>query len=209
MHADGEVPDGVANLAVDGDATRLPFPDASFERVIASEVLEHIPTTVKRSPSWPEFSRPGGTLAVTVPAAFAERLCWALSDDYPAPRSPGGHVRIYTRDLLRERLRDAGLTPTRCPQRRTRCTRRIWWLRCAVGLHQPDRSQPRSSPPTTACCAGTSQSNRRTTRCRRAVAQPAHRQESGGLRIEARPSRPRIDHPPTWSPSVGDQPRCR
>ena len=26
-----------------GDATRLPFPDATFDRVIAAEVLEHIP----------------------------------------------------------------------------------------------------------------------------------------------------------------------
>ena len=29
-----------------GDATRLPFPDASFERVICSEVLEHIPNYI-------------------------------------------------------------------------------------------------------------------------------------------------------------------
>ena len=37
--------------------------------------------------------RPGGTMAVTVPAWLPEKVCWMLSDDFHAPAVPGGHVR--------------------------------------------------------------------------------------------------------------------
>ena len=39
--------------------------------------------------------RPGGTMAVTVPAWLPEQVCWTLSDEYHAPFVEGGHVRIY------------------------------------------------------------------------------------------------------------------
>ena len=39
----GEIPADHPVTAVQGDALSLPFPDGSFDRVIASEVLEHIP----------------------------------------------------------------------------------------------------------------------------------------------------------------------
>jgi SAM-dependent methyltransferase len=131
-----EIPDGVAFAAINGDATALPFPDASFERVIASEVVEHITDDARAFAELARVLRPGGTLAVTVPAWFAERLCWALSADYPAPRSPGGHVRIYTRAALRERLRSASLEPSGAHHAHALHSP-YWWLRCAVGLDRP------------------------------------------------------------------------
>lgn len=131
-----EIPDGVAFVAVNGDATALPFPDDSFERVIASEVVEHIPDDARAFSELARVLRPGGTLAVTVPAWFAERICWALSRDYPAPRSPGGHVRIYTRRSLRERLHQADLEPTFAHHAHALHSP-YWWLRCAVGLDRP------------------------------------------------------------------------
>jgi SAM-dependent methyltransferase len=42
MRADGEVADDVVLESVNGDATGLPFADGSFDRIIASEVMEHI-----------------------------------------------------------------------------------------------------------------------------------------------------------------------
>ena len=43
MAAEGEAPSGLVARAVRGDLLSLPFPDASFDVVMASEVLEHIP----------------------------------------------------------------------------------------------------------------------------------------------------------------------
>lgn len=136
MAQDDEIPDGVGFMAVNGDATALPFPDASFERVIASEVVEHIPDDGRAFAELARVLKPGGTLAVTVPAWFAERICWALSDDYPAPKAPGGHVRIYSRSALRERLRDSRLQPSSAHHAHALHSP-YWWLRCAVGLRQP------------------------------------------------------------------------
>jgi SAM-dependent methyltransferase len=131
-----EIPDGVAFMAVNGDATTLPFPDASFERVVASEVVEHITDDRHAFAELARVLRPGGMLAVTVPAWFAERLCWALSADYPAPRSPGGHVRVYSRTALRDRLHDARLEPQSAHHAHALHSP-YWWLRCAVGVHRP------------------------------------------------------------------------
>ena len=43
MREAGEVPDGAEADAKQGDALSLPFADGEFDRVVASEVLEHIP----------------------------------------------------------------------------------------------------------------------------------------------------------------------
>src|SRR5512132_1841753 len=43
MDQAGDVPAPGGSTTTRGDATRLPFPDGSFDRIIAAEVLEHIP----------------------------------------------------------------------------------------------------------------------------------------------------------------------
>jgi len=58
---------------VQGDALHLPFPDATFDRVICSEVLEHIPDDLAAMRELTRVLRPGGTMAVTVPR-FAPEL---------------------------------------------------------------------------------------------------------------------------------------
>lgn len=115
-----------------GDACRLPFPDDRFDRVIASEVFEHVPDDVSAYRELARVLRPGGTIAITVPACLPERVCWALSDEYHAPFVEGGHVRIYTEAQVRERLTAAGLEPGRSARAHA-LHAPYWWLRCAVG----------------------------------------------------------------------------
>ena len=129
----GEAPAGAAYEVVRGDLLALPFPDASVDRVIASEVLEHIPDDVTAIAEIARVLRPGGTVAVTVPRYGPERVCWALSDAYHA--NEGGHVRIYRGDVLRARLSAAGLVPV--GQHHAHALHApFWWLKCAVGVER-------------------------------------------------------------------------
>jgi SAM-dependent methyltransferase len=132
MQETGEVPPGGWAACVNGDALHLPFPDATFDRVICSEVLEHIPDDTAAMAELARVLRPGGVLAATVPSWLPEKICWQLSAEYHAPLAQGGHVRIYTEGLLRERLRAAGLQPEGSHRAHALHTP-YWWLRCLVG----------------------------------------------------------------------------
>ncbi len=115
---------------VQGDALALPFPDAAFDRVIASEVLEHIPDDLAAMRELSRVLRPGGTMAVTVPRCGPEAINWALSDEYHD--TPGGHVRIYRRSTLERRLSSTGLRPMGFHHAHGLHSP-YWWLRCVVG----------------------------------------------------------------------------
>lgn len=133
LSEEGEVPPGVDGSSVRGDAHRLPFPDDSFDRIIASEVLEHLPHDDVAIRELARVLRPGGTLAVTVPAWLSETVCWKLSEEYHAPIAEGGHLRIYTESQMRGLLSDAGLEPGRMHMAHGLHTP-YWWLKCAVGV---------------------------------------------------------------------------
>ena len=133
----GEAPAAGMADAVSGDATRLPYPDNTFDRIIASEVMEHIPDDVGALDELYRVLKPGGTLAVTIPSWFPEKICWALSDEYYAPKSVGGHVRIYTELEMRNKMRGAGLHPTAAGHAHALHSA-YWWLKCAVGPRNDD-----------------------------------------------------------------------
>jgi SAM-dependent methyltransferase len=116
--------------AVVGDAHLVPFADAVFDHVICSEVLEHIPDDATVLRDIVRVLRPGGTLVVTVPRYFPERVNWWLSEAYHSV--PGGHIRIYRQRVLRGRLRDAGLVVTSSHHAHALHSP-YWWLKCAVG----------------------------------------------------------------------------
>ncbi|MEA2843449.1 MAG: hypothetical protein QOJ69_1120 [Actinomycetota bacterium] len=137
MRAEGQAPAGSLAVAVTGDALTLPFADASFDRVIAAEVLEHVVDDRAAIAELARVLRPGGRLAVTVPRWFPEKVCWALSSDYHAPAVPDGHVRIYRRGVLRARLEAAGLRVDGASHAHALHSP-YWWLRCLVGLDRPD-----------------------------------------------------------------------
>lgn len=127
-----EVGADASGQPVRGDALQLPFPDGTFDHIIASEVLEHIPDDEGAIAELTRVLRPGGTIAVTVPAWLAEQLCWKLSDEYHAPKAVGGHVRIYKESELRSKLTSAGLEPSGAHQAHALHSP-YWWLKCAVG----------------------------------------------------------------------------
>jgi SAM-dependent methyltransferase len=117
---------------VRGDALRLPFADGTFDRIIASEVLEHLQDDVTALDELFRVLKPGGRIAVTVPSWLPEKLCWMLSAEYHAPLAQGGHVRIYTEDQLRARLTASGFEPGRSHHAHALHSP-YWWLKCAVG----------------------------------------------------------------------------
>lgn len=132
MRAEHEIDPSTGGTAAAADATRLPFADATFDRAIASEVLEHIPDDLGAITELSRVLRPGGMIALTVPTWLPERICWAITDEYHAPKAAGGHVRIYRRRDLEQRLADAGLTPVGAHHTHALHSP-YWWLRCAVG----------------------------------------------------------------------------
>jgi hypothetical protein len=141
MREAGEVPAGADAACVAGDATAMPFADASFDVVIASEVLEHIPADQAAMGEITRVLAPGGTAAVTVPAWLPERICWRLSDDYH--NVPGGHIRIFTRRELETKLAVAGLTVGGHHHAHALHSP-YWWVKCAVGVHDDDHPLARA-----------------------------------------------------------------
>ena len=141
MRAAGEVPGGASACAVAGDATAMPVPDGCFDRVIAAEVLEHIPADQVAMDELARVLRPGGLAAVTVPSWLPERICWRLSDDYH--NVPGGHVRIFTRPELEAKLARSGLDVGGHHHAHALHSP-YWWLKCAVGVHQDDHPLARA-----------------------------------------------------------------
>lgn len=131
MQENGDIPaPGVGTTTV-GNALKLPFADESFDRVIASEILEHIPPDTIAIAELARVTKVGGTLGITVPRWGPELINWALSDEYH--NQPGGHIRIYRQGVLEQRIRDAGLTVTGSAHTHG-LHGPYWWLKCAVGV---------------------------------------------------------------------------
>jgi SAM-dependent methyltransferase len=131
----GELPPMASITTVASDATAMPFPDGAFDIVVAAEVMEHIGADQDAMDEVSRVLRPGGLLAVTVPAWLPERICWLLSDDYH--NVPGGHVRIFTRPELETKLRRSGLRVGGHHHAHALHSP-YWWLKCAVGVRDDD-----------------------------------------------------------------------
>jgi SAM-dependent methyltransferase len=137
MIAEGELSSDVQGQPVSADALELPFSDATFDRIICSEVLEHIPNDTVAIEELVRVLRPGGRIAITVPAWLAEKICWRLNDEYYAPKAVGGHVRIYRKSQLRSKISRAGLHPEGWGRAHSLHSP-YWWIKCAVGPNNND-----------------------------------------------------------------------
>ncbi len=131
MLDDGELPHGAVGGPTRASALALPFPDATFDAVITSEVLEHIWDDRGAIRELVRVLRPGGRMAVTVPTRWPERVSWAIDRRYHD--RPGGHVRIYRQHELELRLEEAGLL-MRGSHHAHALHSPYWWLKCAVGV---------------------------------------------------------------------------
>lgn len=79
--------------------TDMSFDAASFDCILCSEVLEHIPDDAKAVSELRRVLKPGGALIVTVP--FQKRF-WAEDDEFV------GHVRRYDPGELEQKLQAGG-----------------------------------------------------------------------------------------------------
>jgi SAM-dependent methyltransferase len=131
MQQQGEAPASAKAEAVKGDALDLPYGDGTFDCVIASEILEHVPADDRAIDELVRVLKPGGWLAVTVPRWLPEKICWLLSDEYHA--NEGGHIRIYRADELHAKIAKRGMHFDH--RRHAHALHSpFWWLKCAVGV---------------------------------------------------------------------------
>lgn len=95
-----------------GDATRLSFPEGTFDKVLCSEVIEHIPDAAAAAREMWRVLKPGGTLVMSTP----NRASWYGFDRYLVwtglLRRPWNHPfdNWRTRSELTSLLGRAGLT---------------------------------------------------------------------------------------------------
>jgi ubiquinone/menaquinone biosynthesis C-methylase UbiE len=116
------------SLAV-ADALRLPFADKTFDKVVCSEVLEHIADYESALAEIARVMKPDGVFAASVPRFFPEWVCWQLSTDYQ--KEPGGHVRIFRSRQLKESVEAAGFK--RFSKHWAHGLHSpYWWLRCML-----------------------------------------------------------------------------
>lgn len=76
-------PGGTVRLA-QADCTRLALADASFDRLVATHVLEHVPFPHAVLKEWARVVRPGGMLSIVLPCDPG--LAWRMGR-YLGPRS--------------------------------------------------------------------------------------------------------------------------
>jgi SAM-dependent methyltransferase len=93
------------------DLTDIDMPDASFDAVYASHVLEHIPDDVKAMSEIHRILRPGGWAILQVPIFGKTTREDVIEDDDERTKAYGqpDHVRMYGHDgVYADRLRSVG-----------------------------------------------------------------------------------------------------
>lgn len=119
------------------DATRLPFADHSFDKVICSEVLEHIHDYEAVLREIRRVLKPQGLLAISVPRYWPEKICWQLSRAYHEVE--GGHIRIFKATQLQRAVEAQNM---RFLHRHWAHALHspFWWLKCLLWDKQNESS---------------------------------------------------------------------
>ena len=183
MRDAGEVPTGAEADVKEGDALALPFADGEFDRIVAAEILEHVPADLQALDELVRVLRPGrhdrADRAALVPRG---RLLEALPTTTTTPRAatsastptPSWSTKAENAGLVYDGRHHAHALHSP-----------YWWIKCAVGVDNDDHplakayhrllvwdimKRPARHP------------------LGRAGAQPGARQEPGGLPAQARAS---------------------
>lgn len=103
--------DGGRYPVIEADLRKLPFPDAAFDLVLCSHVLEHIRDDIVAMGELARVVAPAGLVVVAVPN---EGCAMGWLRNHLLQRSilrTTDHVQFYTADTLVDRARRAGLAP--------------------------------------------------------------------------------------------------
>ncbi len=118
-----------------GDTLKLPFRDETFDRIICSEVMEHVDDDNMACSELVRVLKKGGRIAITVPTFISEFLFDIITFEYFS--SPGGHVRKYIPGKLVKIMKNNNLEIYDIGFRHAFHTI-YWMIRCVVGLHLND-----------------------------------------------------------------------
>ena len=123
------------------DAQHLPFRDEAFDKVLCTEVLEHIPDDQEVIQELYRVAKAGAEVAVSVPRYWPERIFWTLSWEYW--HTPGGHVRMYRPGEMAGYLREKGFELQKTRHRHA-FQAIYWFLRCTFGKDNENRLLPKT-----------------------------------------------------------------
>ncbi len=90
---------------VKADVSRLPFPDASFDRLVSQHLVEHLADLPAALSEWRRLLTPGGVMALCTPNRRYQN---------PGIFEDPGHVRLYDRRELADAVEKAGFGVERC-----------------------------------------------------------------------------------------------
>ena len=108
-------------------ALQLPFADNTFDKVICSEVLEHIPDFKAALQEIERVLKPGGLFCASVPRTWPEEICWYFSEAYH--KVEGGHLRIFKASKLQAQIEVLGFTMLHKHWAHALHSP-FWWLKC-------------------------------------------------------------------------------
>jgi dolichol-phosphate mannosyltransferase len=119
---------------VNASAFALPFADQSFEQVLCSQVIEHLPQSIRPFVEMTRVLKKGGRLIVGTPDYASQR--WRLLESIYRKVAPGGyadeHITHYTRSSLIDLLQSLGYETVQVSY--------IWGAELIVSAAQPHLS---------------------------------------------------------------------